>query len=252
NWNIKSLLKKMVMSSTYKQTVNSNKELQLEDPENRLLARGPQVRLPAEMVRDHALSIGGLLSDKVGGPSVKPYQPEGLWLEVASGNQSLRKYIQDHDEDLYRRSLYTFWKRTVPPPSMAIFDAPTREQCIVTRGITSTPMQALVLLNDPQFIEASRLLAIRMLNEGGATVEERIKFAFRLATSRTPENNEVDILNTMFDEELAHFEMYPDAAEQLLNTGEYGIIGNYSATELAAHSVVANAILNVTEAIMKG
>lgn len=252
DWNVKRLLKTMVMSATYRQTVESNSNLQTRDPDNILLARGPQIRLPAEMVRDHALAVGGLLSNKLGGPSVKPYQPEGLWLEVASGNQSLRKYIQDHDEDLYRRSLYTFWKRTIPPPSMTIFDAPTREQCIVTRGATSTPMQALVLLNDPQFTEASRLLAARMLNEGGDTSRERIKFAFRLATSRIPKDEELDILNKMLSEEIAHFEEHPDEAEKLLNIGEYSVESSISPANLAAHSIVANAILNVTEAIMKG
>ena len=215
---------------------------------------GSQGALPShpELLDWHALSIGGLLSEKLGGPSVKPYQPEGLWLEVASGNQSLRKYIQDHDDDLYRRSLYTFWKRTIPPPSMTIFDAPTREQCSITRSITSTPMQALVLLNDPQFIEASKLLAVRMLNEGGDSAEERIKFAFKLATSRLPNNEEVTILNKMLSEEISHYEKNPEAAEKLLNIGEYNINEDLSTADLAAHSVVANAILNVTEAIMKG
>jgi hypothetical protein len=252
NWNVKELLKTMVMSATYKQSVESNDQLQVRDPDNTLLARGSQTRLPAEMVRDHALAIGGLLSEKIGGPSVKPYQPKGLWLEVASGNQSLRKYIQDHDDELYRRSLYTFWKRTIPPPSMTIFDAPTREQCTIKRGATSTPMQALVLLNDPQFTEASRLLAARMLNEGGKTTEERIKFAFRLATSRVPNAEEVDILTRMLNEEISHFEENPEEAKKLLNIGEYSVDGNISSSNLAAHSVVANAILNVTEAIMKG
>lgn len=252
DWNVKRLLKTMVMSATYRQTVESSSHLQLLDPDNTLLARGPNVRLPAEMVRDNALAVGGLLSNKLGGPSVKPYQPEGLWLEVASGNQSLRKYVQDHEEDLYRRSLYTFWKRTVPPPSMTIFDAPTREQCIIKRGATSTPMQALVLLNDPQFTEASRLLATRMLKEGGGTPEERIKFAFRLATSRLPKEEEVAILNDMLNEEIAHFEDNPNEAEKLLNIGEYFTESNVSPVNLAAHAIVANAILNVAEAIMKG
>lgn len=251
-WNVKRLLKTMVMSATYRQTVESNGQLQLRDPDNILLTRGPNVRLPAEMIRDHALAVGGLLSDKLGGPSVKPYQPEGLWLEVASGNQSLRKYIQDHEDDLYRRSLYTFWKRTVPPPSMTIFDAPTREQCIIKRGATSTPMQALVLLNDPQFTEASRLLAARMLNEGGDTSEERIKFAFRLATSRIPKDEELLVLNKMLNEEITHFEDNSNEAEKLLNIGEYTIESDISPVNLAAHSIVANAILNLAEAIMKG
>ncbi|MEQ6119471.1 DUF1553 domain-containing protein [Reichenbachiella sp. MALMAid0571] len=251
-WNVKQLIKTMVMSATYRQSVKSNDRLQQIDPENILLARGGQVRLSAEMVRDHALAVGGLLSKQLGGPSVKPYQPKGLWLEVASGNQSLRKYIQDHNDELYRRSLYTFWKRTLPPPSMTIFDAPSREQCTIKRGTTSTPMQALVLLNDPQFIEASRLLAARMLNEGGETLEERIKFAFRLATSRQPQEKEVLVLSDLFQKEQAEYEANPDLAEKLLSTGEYVTDTDVPPAKLAAYAVVANAILNTTEAIMKG
>lgn len=252
DWNLKQLIKTMVMSATYRQTVKSNNKLQQIDPENILLARGAQVRLSAEMVRDHALAVGGLLSEQMGGPSVKPYQPKGLWLEVASGNQSLRKYIQDHNDELYRRSLYTFWKRTLPPPSMIIFDAPSREQCTIKRGTTSTPMQALVLLNDPQFIEASRLLAARMLKEGGETVDERIKFAFRLATSRQPKEKEVLVLSDLFQKEQAEYEENPELAKKLLSTGEYQVESDVPQAVLAAYAVVANAILNTAEAIMKG
>ncbi len=251
-WDVKELLKTMVMSSTYRQTVVSDKHQQQRDPENIFLARGAQVRLTAEMIRDHALTIGGLMSKQVGGPSVKPYQPKGLWLEVASGNQSLRKYIQDHDDELYRRSLYTFWKRTLPPPSMTIFDAPSREQCTIKRGATSTPMQALVLLNDPQFIEASRVLAARMVTEGGETVEERIAFAFQLATSRLPDRSELRLLLDLFQEEKAEFEANPEDAKKLLSIGEYEIEVGISSVDLAAYSVLANTIMNMTETILKG
>ncbi len=251
-WDIKALLKTMVMSATYRQTVQSNDQLHQQDPENILLARGAHMRLSAEMVRDHALAVSDLLSQQVGGPSVKPYQPQGLWLEVASGNQSLRKYIQDHNHELYRRSLYTFWKRTIPPPSMTIFDAPSREQCIIRREATSTPMQALVLLNDPQFTEASRLLAARMLSEGGETIEDRIEFAFRLATSRAPNAAEIHLLDNLFQEERTYFDANPEAAEKLLKVGEYLVDSRLSAPNLAAYTVVANTILNMTETIMKG
>jgi len=239
------------MSSTYRQSAAIPAGLQEKDPDNLLFARGPQVRLTAEQIRDHALAISGLLSDKRGGPSVKPYQPQGLWLQVASGNQSLRKYIQDHEEDLYRRSLYTFWKRTIPPPSMTVFDAPSREQCSIKRRTTSTPMQALVLLNDPQFTEAARLMAQRMLEEGGEQAENRIAYAFKWATSRSPVAKEVDILLRLLEEELSAFATDPDAANRLLSIGEIPIAKRQNVTELAAYTVLASAILNLTESIHK-
>ncbi len=251
-WNVKELLKKMVMSATYRQTTVTDRKRQYKDPDNNFLSRGPQGRLSAEMVRDHVLAISGLLTTRLGGPSVKPYQPKGLWLEVASGNQSLRKYIQDHGSDLYRRSLYTFWKRTIPPPSMTIFDAPSREQCIVKRRATSTPMQALVLLNDPQFVEASRLVAHRMITEGGDQAEDRIEFAFRLATSRSPESEEVMILADLLQSERAAFTKDTATAESLLKVGESQLDPDLDITELAAYTVVASMILNLTESIMKG
>jgi len=251
-WDIKALLKKMLLSATYRQSIRSNEKLQEIDPDNIYLARGPSNRLSAEMLRDHALVVSGLLSEKVGGPSVKPYHPEGLWLEIASGNQPLRKYIQDHEEDLYRRSMYTFWKRTVPPPSMITFDAPSREECIVRRQATSTPMQALVLLNDPQFTEASRLIAERMLREGGNQISEQIAFAFRLTTSRSPSSEEIRLLEELLEKKKADFEQEPAKAEQYLNIGEYPRTAEFAATKLAAYTLLANAILNLTESIQKG
>ena len=252
NWDVKKLIQTMVLSKTYQQAAVTTEKLQLLDPENSLLSRGTQERLAAETVRDHALAISGLLSPKVGGPSVKPYQPKGLWLEVASGNQSLRKYIQEHDDDLYRRSMYTFWKRTIPPPSMTIFDAPMREQCTIQRRATSTPMQALVLLNDPQFTEASKLIAIRMLKEGGETTTDRIKYAFRLATSRLPNPQEINVLSNLLQQEKTTYDANPAAAKKLLSIGEYEVTEELNTTELAAYTVVANAILNLTETIRKG
>ncbi len=244
----------MVMSATYRQSVFVDPELYERDPNNVLLARRPQVRLQAELVRggDHALSISGLLSSQIGGPSVKPYQPKGLWLQVASGNQPLKEYIQDHGEDLYRKSMYTFWKRSLPPPSMMTFDASTREQCEVRRQSTSTPMQALVLLNDPQFTEASRLIAYRMISEGGTDEEERISFAFRLATSRHPHEKEMALLVELLKDQHDVFSREPELADNLLNIGEYKLKAGFDLAELAAYTVVANTILNLTESISKG
>ena len=252
DWDVKRLLKMMVMSSTYRQSTTCSEYMRKLDPQNHYLARGPQGRLQAEMVRDHALAISGLLSKQIGGPSVKPYHPEGLWLETSSGNQPLRQYIQDHDQDLYRKSMYTFWKRTVPPPSMITFDAPTREQCIVRRQSTNTPTQALVLLNDPQFVEASRLIAKRILEEGGTEPKSRISYAFRLATSRIPSQKEIDLLKKILDKELHTFEDAPEKAKQLLSIGEYPLKSNINLPELAAYTVVANAIINLTESMQKG
>ena len=251
-WNLKNLMKTMVMSATYRQSVEVDLGLSKRDPNNILLARGPQTRLQAELVRDHALAISGLLSEQVGGPSVKPYQPKGLWLQVATGNQPLKEYIQDHGQDLYRKSMYTFWKRSMPPPSMITFDASTREQCAVERQSTSTPMQALVLLNDPQFTEASRLIAQRMLAEEGITADERISLAFRLATSRHPNKKELRLLEDLLKDQKEVFEANPGSAESLLKVGEYGgVKPSLDIIELAAYTVVANAIMNLTETIRK-
>lgn len=251
-WDLKRLIKMMVMSATYRQSTINEERKRALDPSNIYLARGPQNRLQAEMVRDHALAVSGLLSKQVGGPSVKPYHPEGLWLETSSGNQPLRQYIQDHDQDLYRKSMYTFWKRTVPPPSMITFDAPTREQCIVRRQSTNTPTQALVLLNDPQFVEASRLIAERMISEGGEDAESRIGFAFRLATSRFPNKQEIRLLKKILDTELDAFEAAPEKANQLLGVGEFPLNNEIDSTQLAAYTLVANAIINLTESMQKG
>ena len=164
-WDVKAIAKTIVTSATYRQSSSVSKELLQRDPENRLLARGPRFRLAAEMVRDQALSISGLLVEKIGGPSVKPYQPQGLWKELAGGED----YKQDKGEGLYRRSLYTFWKRAVPPPSMMTFDSAGREACVVRETRTNTPLQALTLMNDVTYLEAARVMAERMMMEGGAT-----------------------------------------------------------------------------------
>src|SRR6185312_5920985 len=183
-WNLQHIQRLIVTSNTYQQRSEAPAEMYQRDPDNRLLARGPRYRLQSEALRDNALAVSGLLVDKIGGPSVMPYQPAGLWEEMAGGAHD--DYSQGHGDDLYRRSLYTYRKRTVPHPSMATFDAPSWEICQVKRARTNTPLQALALLNDVTYMEAARKFAERMLTEGGKTPDARLAFAFRLATSRAP------------------------------------------------------------------
>lgn len=246
-WNYKSLLKKIAMSATYRQTSKASAELVARDPENNLLARGPARRLSAEMLRDQALADSGLLAEKIGGSSVKPYQPAGLW-EIAMGNP---KYEQGHGDDLHRRSLYTFWKRTVPPPSMVTFDAAERNVCLAKRQSTSTPLQALSLLNDVQMIEAARFISQRMLQEGGSTVEARITWAFRLVTSRRPSKDEIGVLTQLFNEQRELFAGDQQAASKLLAEGETSNSPALPQVDLAAGTVLAEALLNHDEAIMR-
>ena len=225
-------------------------ELYKADPENLLLARAPRLRLSAEMIRDHVLASSGLLVKTVGGPSVKPYQPPGLWAEKTGGGGSTAQYIPDNGEDLYRRSLYTFWKRTVPPPSMMTFDAASRDFCSVRRQTTSTPLQALVLMNDPQVIEASRVLAYQALsNKEG--LESVIDQMFRQVTSRKPTDQEVQVLADYYQEELVKFQANKEAAEAFLSIGEYEINDAFPAVEMAAYTMVANTIFNLDESINK-
>ncbi len=252
-WDAKALLKYIALSAAYQQSCELRPGLMEQDPENRLLARAPRLRLSAEMIRDHALAISGLLNSEVGGPSVKPYQPEGIWEETTGGGGgSTASYIMDEGEKLYRRSMYTFWKRTVPPPSMMSFDAPTRDFCTVQRQETSTPQQALVLLNDPQIVEACRVLAYRAVEEGGAGIRERIAFMFRLATSRQPGESELESLVEYFGSELARFRQRPDAAASFLSVGQYPQKELLPAPEMAAYALLANAIFNLDETITKG
>jgi hypothetical protein len=247
-WNVKALQKTIVLSATYRQASRVAPELLQRDPENRLLARGPSVRLPAEIVRDQALAIAGLLANRIGGPSVKPYQPAGLWREL----NSYEDYDQGHGEDLYRRSLYTFWKRSVPPPTMANFDASSRESCVVRQNVTNTPLQALDLMNNPTYVEAARVLAQRMMKEGGATSQARIAFAFRLATSRVPTAAEAQILQQAFTRQLAAFTAKPDDAKKYVSQGEYPRDEKLAVPELAAYTTVASLILNQSQTVMKG
>ena len=252
NWDVKKLLKYIVMSATYRQSTKGSPEMLERDPQNELLARAPRLRLTAEMIRDHALAISGLLDQTIGGPSVKPYQPPGLWQETTGGGGgSTAKYVPDEGNKLYRRSLYTFWKRTVPPPGMMTFDATSRDFCMVKRQSTSTPLQALVLLNDPQIVEASRVLAYRAV-EGQQIVDDRIAMMFRLATSRKISDAELVELKAFFEKEYERFKAEPENAKSFLKTGNFEQKALLEKSEMAAYAIVANAILNLDESITKG
>jgi hypothetical protein len=251
-WDVKALQRLIVTSATYRQAARFTPELLERDPENRLLARGPHMRLSAEAIRDNALALSGLLVEKLGGPSVMPYQPAGLWEDVVVGaDYPGTKYVQGHGEDLYRRSMYTFWKRTAPPPALNVFDAPEREFCQVRRPQTNTPLQALVLLNDPTYLEASRKIAERMMREGGGAIDERIVFAFHLATARAPSADELKVLRETFDRRLAEFKAKPEAATELLSIGESKRDEKLDVGELAAYTTVASMVLNLDEVITK-
>lgn len=249
-WDIKRLVKLIVMSSTYRQSSMIQDKKYAVDPENVYLSRSARTRMPAELIKDHAMASSGLLNDEIGGPSVKPYQPKGIWESSTSGRGQLATYIQDHDEKLYRRGMYTFIKRTVPPPSMLTFDASNRDQCEVRRVITNTPLQALVLLNDPQMLEASRVLAEKLSLEN-TTIEEKINQAFRLIVCRKPEAKEQEILLPYFQLQKKELELSPYKADQLLNIGESKHQANVDKINAAALMQVIHTIYNLEEAITK-
>jgi hypothetical protein len=255
-WDVKAMQKLIVSSAAYRQSAAVTPVLFAKDPENRVLARGPRLRLQAEFIRDQALAVSGLLNGEIGGHSVSPYQPPGLWEELASrldgANWTAQTYVQSHGKDLYRRSMYTFWKRTSPPPTMITFDAPDRETCAVRRSRTNTPLQALVLMNDPTYVEASRKLAERLMTEAGRSPEERITFAFRLATGRRPQPGEIAVLRQVFEQQLAVFRRDHQAASKLLAVGESTRNEKLDAAELAAWAMVSSAILNLDETVTKG
>lgn len=253
-WDVKALQKKIVMSATYRQSSKSNSDLIDRDPQNLLLTHAPRLRLPAAVIRDQALASSGLLLEKIGGPSVRPYQPIGLWKElvaVVDPSNGPVEYIQGSGGDLYRRSLYTFWKRTIPPPSMSTFDASARETCVVRDSRTNTPLQALNLMNDVTYVEASRHMAERIMIEGGTTPEERITLAFRLATSRQPNAGELKILIKNFSHQLSNYEKNLTGAERLISVGESSHDENLNISEIAAYTVVASLILNLDEMVTK-
>jgi hypothetical protein len=251
-WDVRALQRLIVTSATYRQSSAVTQTLAERDPENRLLARGPRFRLPAEMIRDTALFAAGLLNDEIGGPSVLPYQPTGLWEEMAFGEgYSAQAYEQSHGKDLYRRGMYTFWKRTVPPASMATFDAPDREKCAARRALTNTPLQALVLLNDPTYVEAARNLAERVLRTPQLDDAKRIGLAFRLITARTPARGETNVLRTLLRAQRQVFAVDRPAARKLVSVGESARDERLDVAELAAWTTVASTILNLDETITK-
>jgi Protein of unknown function (DUF1553)/Protein of unknown function (DUF1549)/Concanavalin A-like lectin/glucanases superfamily/Planctomycete cytochrome C len=251
-WDIRAMQRLIVTSATYRQSARVTPALLERDPENRLLARGPRIRLPAEMIRDTALAASGLLNDQIGGPSVSPYQPKGLWEEMAFGDGfSGQAYEQSHGRDLYRRGMYTLWKRTVPPASLATFDAPNREKCTARRALTNTPLQALTLMNDPTYVEASRALAQRALLEGGPDPVSRLTYAFRLATTRKPSGKETKVLRTLLDQRLASFRLNPRNALELLAVGESPRDPALDPVELAAWTTVTSVIFNLDETVNK-
>ena len=242
-WDVKHVIKTIVMSSTYRQSSRLTKSLYSRDPENRLLARGSRYRLPAEMIRDQALHVSGLLTEKLGGPSVRPYQPAGLWEEIATD----KVYEQSKGPDLYRRSLYTYWKRTVSPPMMSNFDAAAREACQVGMSRTNTPLQALNLLNDVTFVEAARVLAQRLLSKDSDDDAKRLSSACEQILGRNPVAIESSILMASRAEYRRQFQQDPEAASMLVATGETQLSSEIDHPELAAWTTICSTLLNLDE-----
>ena len=254
-WDQKALIRKIVSSATYRRDSSASEEIRELDPKNRLLARGPRFRLGAEFVRDQALAVSGLLVPWVGGPSVHPYQPPGLWKEVShfgSSPATKQVFVQDKGEKLYRRSLYTITKRTSPHPGMASFDAPNREMCIVQRGVTNTPLQALVTLNDPQFAEASRVYAAKLIREtADVTERERLTHAFREITSRAPLDSELNALSSFLTDERARYEADRDAASRLVAVGDSPPDTDLDPVEQAVWTQVSSLLFNLSETLTR-
>jgi len=252
-WDVKALLKQIALSRAYRQDSTISPDMQLNDPENRLLARGPRLRLPAESIRDQALAISGLLDDQIGGPSVRPYQPEGFYDNTVVGaNYPSTKWIESKGSDIYRRSLYTFWKRTVPHPLMTTFDTPDREVCSVRRSRTNTPIQALAVMNAPIFVESARVLAETILGSDSGSDSARLSQAFQQATGRSPDDKELDTLLVALLEMEASFEAAPEEAEAYLTVGRHSHSSEHEATKLAAYTAVMSLILNLDESLTKG
>lgn len=250
NWDVKHLFKLMVTSATYRQSNVTTAEMLETDPDNRLFSRGPRFRMDAEMVRDYALAASGLLSSRIGGPSVKPYQPPGVWEAVAMSRSNTRQYKPDTGESLYRRSLYTFWKRSAPPASMEIFNAPNREHCVVVRDRTNTPLQALATLNDTQFVEAARNLAEQAVLKT-PLVDDRLEFMSKRLVARPLARQEMQILKSCLVKFSRHYQSNPKAARELVSAGESRPSENVSSVELAAWTMIANQLMNLDEVLNK-
>jgi hypothetical protein len=257
-WDLKKLHKRIVLSATYRQAASASDENRERDPENRLFSRGPRLRLTAEMVRDNALAVSGLLFEKIGGESVKPLQPANAWNTVGGNPNS--NYQRDRDEKQYRRSLYVYWKRGSPYPSMLNFDAVKRDACTVTRATTTTPLQALTLLNDPAYVEFAKMLGQRMLKDKEAIGRardlkkpeedaKRLAYGFRLCTSRPPAHEEAEVLRKLLDDQRTHFKANADAAKKLLAVGDAKLDEALDPAEAAAWASVGNALLNLNATI---
>jgi hypothetical protein len=249
-WDVKKLFRLMVTSETYRQSAVTSEEKLQRDPDNRLLSRGPRYRMDAEMVRDYVLATSGLLNPTIGGPSVKPYQPDRIWETVAMDVSNTRVYQRDTGDKLYRRSLYTFWKRSAPPPSMDIFNAPTREICTVRRERTNTPLQALVTMNDPQFVEAARVLAQNALLSGGS-VDKEVDYMAERLLARGFDQKEKVVVSQSYQDYLAYYQAQPADADKLLHTGEAPVDPDLPKPKLAAMTMVANELLNLDEVLVK-
>jgi hypothetical protein len=250
-WDIKRSIKQMVMSYTYKQSSFCTENVRELDPENKYLARSPSYRWPAEMIRDNALKASGLLVEDVGGPSVMPYQPDGLWSEVGMGSKKLSKYKQDKGKNLYRRSLYTFSRRFAPNPTMINFDVTSKEICTIRRTTTSTPLQALTLLNDPQFVEASRVLSEKVQKEFPDSINQQIELAFRRSTGLKPNKEQLNVLIGQYQQSLEQFKKEPILADSIFSVGEWPFDKALSKEKTAAMTLVVSTILNFDESYMK-
>jgi hypothetical protein len=247
-WNVKATQKLIVTSATYRQSSNAGRQLMEQDPDNRLYSRGPTYRMSAEQIRDNALASSSLISQRIGGKSSYPYQPKGIWEALATRNDV--NYVQQHGDSIYRRSLYTIWKRSAPPPMMLNFDASERHFCITKRQKTSTPLQALVVMNDPQFVEASRVLAQQMLKKG-ETLDEQISYAFISLTSRSPSAKEMSILKELYKEEYLDFSKNPNRVKAILAAGEYPVDKTLNPAQVAAGTIVASTVMNFDEFLIK-
>lgn len=250
-WDVKKTMKRLVMSATYRQSAKVSRDLYKQDPENRLLARGPRLRLDAEVLRDQALAISGLLNNQIGGPSVKPPQPGGIWKAVGYESSNTANFRADTGDKVYRRSMYIFWKRTAPPPQMVGLDAPNRESCVVRRERTNTPMQALILLNEPQYVESARRVGERVMLESKGDTKQRIDWLFKQTLMRSPTDTERAILLAGYNEQLAYYRADPKAAKALIATGTSKANDTLDAVELAAWTMTANTVINLDEFINK-
>lgn len=247
-WDIKHLIRLMVTSSAYRQSSEPHEKRRERDPDNRLLARQSRFRLPAEMVRDNALATSGMLAGKIGGPSVKPYQPAGYWDHL---NFPKRTWENDHGEAAWRRGLYTYWCRTFLHPSLLAFDASSREECVVDRVTSNTPLQALVLLNDPTYVESARVLAEKVLRYGGPTVDERIDWTFSRTLTRQPKSQERKTLADLYRKQLDRYSADKTSAEKLVRIGEWPAAKDLNVAELAAWTSVARVVLNLHETVTR-